>query len=917
MKRAVSVIAILVAVLSAGNGFSVERWSSMTTFAWKTFDTSLDLRDRHDAYAAMMSGLYRQDLTTRIVYVDPRASGFNDGSSWMNAFHGIQEALNELDENGGWVWVAEGEYHESIRLRSKTSLFGGFAGIEADLRDRDFSGHPTILFGDGTRSVVYMEHQTLLDGFTVRDGGGELGGGVCAGGWLAVIRNNIITDNHVGWSGGGIGIGGGYPADGAEGKVDGMAPLVERNLIIRNTGQCGSGIAVRYAAALVINNTFANNDGSERSRGVEIVMRTQTEPTFLNNIIWNHKDDVYYQVGNTGTAVFKYNCTQDPDFGEGVIHENPLFADTTAGDFNLTAGSPCIDTGIRSLFPDPDGSRGDMGAFSTSKISHPAGGKVTFASIPVDGIPVKIEGAFYPMPVSVSWYPGYYHGVSAAQFQRVGEGTAYVFQGWEDSGERTREILAPASAMTYTAQYRYQVQLEVTNKPAGAAVTGDGWYDPGSTVTVSAQSVLAEQNGTRFVFSGWEGGGAGSYTGVQPSFQATMTGPVRERLRYGIEYNLETSVSPEAAEGLHIVQVPEGPWHSAGAAVTLSAGSTNPHYRFDHWSVEGASPDGSLTVTMNGPQAIKGYFLYLPHPPLITGSPDTTLLEDTSLLIPWTRLDDFIHDDNDPLSALTFSFSGAPHLTFVMDAGAQALRITPAAEWSGTESVLLRVTDPTGAWSEGSASVTVKPVDDAPRPFDLVSPASDATPVFSGGQIRFTWNESQNVDPGDTIRYHFYIGSDKGNLAGTAVADVIVTGKSLNIDPPPAGTYYWSVQASDKNHNSIWANQTNRLKLTTDVEADRAAIPAGFGVSANYPNPFNPETAFEIQLPADSRVAVTIYDLRGQQVRSVTDGIRRAGVQRVVWDGRNDAGLQAPSGVYYARIMLGDRVFARKLTLTK
>jgi len=197
MRKAVSVILVLVAVFSAGDVFSMERWTSVSAYAWKTFDTTLDLSDRYEAYRQMMHRLYRQEETTRIVYVDPRASGFSDGSSWMNAFHTIREGLDALDENGGWVWVAEGDYHESIRLKSRTSLFGGFAGMEADLTDRDFSRHPAVLIGDGTQSVVYMEHQTILDGFTIQGGGGDLGGGVCAGGWLSIIRNNIIRDNKV------------------------------------------------------------------------------------------------------------------------------------------------------------------------------------------------------------------------------------------------------------------------------------------------------------------------------------------------------------------------------------------------------------------------------------------------------------------------------------------------------------------------------------------------------------------------------------------------------------------------------------------------------------------------------------------------------------------------------------------------
>ncbi len=917
MKKAVPVILVLAVVFSAGSVFPVERWTSVKTYAWKTFDNSLSFQERAGACSNMLNSLYQQDVTVRIVYVDPRALGFSDGSSWMNAFSSIREGLDALDENGGWVWVAEGEYHESVRLNSKTSLFGGFAGVEADLRDRDLSRHPTILTGDGSQSVVFMEHETLLDGFTIQNGGGDLGGGVCAGGWLAIIRNNIIRDNHVSWSGGGVGISGGYPADGAIGKIDGMAPLVERNLIIRNTGQCGSGIVVRYAPALILNNTLANNNGSERSRGLEIVMRTRMEPTILNNILWNHKDDVYYQVGNTGTAIFKYNCVKDPDFGDGVIHDDPMLADTTAGDFRLTSGSPCIDAGTRAGFLDPDGTPADMGAFCFYRQNDPRGGVLTIQSEPVSGIVVQVDDNTLLTPVSVSWYPGFWHRIRAAEFKRIDYGTAYVFDSWADGGDRSRGIESSKSPMTLTARYRQQVRLDITGKPKDAAVTGDGWYDPGSLATVAAQSILSEENGTRTLFTGWEGLGAGSYTGNQPSFQVTLSGPVCERLTYGIEYRLDTAFSPDTAAGLRIVSDPAGPWHPAGAAVTLRAESTNPHFRFSNWNAEGPNPDGSLTVTMDGPMFIKAYFLYLPHPPVIVCFPDTTVREDESLLIPWARLEDCIRDDGDPLSTLSLSFSGASHLTFVMDTAGQALRITPASEWNGEETITVRVTDPTGSMAEASATVTVAPVDDPPRPFDLISPASDASPLFDGDLIRFTWGESLNVDKNDSIQYHFYIGTDKNDLAGSAAADQITRGTSLSIAPPPAGTYYWSVLASDKNHNQTWADNVNRLNLTTAAEAERTVIPSRFEVSANYPNPFNPETAFEVQLPRDSRVRVLIYDMRGQRIRTVTDADRRAGIHRVVWDGRNDAGRSVPSGVYSAQILLGDRAFARKLTLTK
>jgi hypothetical protein len=917
MKKVVLWVLALVCFFGIGSGFSRERWESVTGYAYTTFDNALTLNDRYGGFKKLISRLYQQEGTERIVYVDPRATGFSDGSSWMNGFHTIRDGLNALDENGGWIWVAEGEYHESIRLNSRTSLFGGFSGVETDLRDRDASRHPTLLIGDGTQSVVFMEHYTLLDGFTIQNGGGDVGGGVSTGGWLAIIRNNVIHDNHVSWSGGGICVNGGYPADGSLGKVDRMAPLIERNVIYRNTGPCGSGITTRYAPTLILNNTLSNNNGSERSRGIEVLMRPLMAPSIVNNILWNHQDEVYYQVGSTGDDIFQSNCVKDNESGIGVIHDYPMFADTTAGDFHLTSGSPCIDTGTRYEFGDPDGSTADMGAFCFYHQNDPRGGALTIQSEPVSGIAVRVDDNPLLTPFSVSWYPGFWHWIAAAEFLRVGYGTAYVFDGWLDGGDRYRQFQAGASPMTLTARYRYQVRLDITNKPPGAAITGDGWYDPQTAVTVSAQTPLTEANGVRNVFVRWEGGGAGSYTGDQPAFQAVMDGPICERLVYRSEYKLETIVYPEAKEGLLITVDPPGPWYAAGTAVTLRGESTNPYYRFGNWNKDNPNPDGSLTVTMDGLRSIKGYFVYLPHPPIITGLPDTTLQEDSVLSIPWTWLAARIHDDNDSLSALTVSFTPTPHFTFVMDTAAQALRIVPAADWNGDETVFVRVTDPTGASSQAMTVVTVTPVDDVPRPFDLVSPASDAIPVLSGGNIRFSWTESLNVDEKDTITYRLVIGTNRNELAGSAIVDMPASITSLNVAPPPAGTYYWSVLGTDKMNNQVWADQINRLNLTTDVEAEKAPLPSRFEVSANYPNPFNPETAFEIQLPRDSRVRVLVFDMRGQLVRSVFDGEQTAGAHRVTWDGRDSAGQSAPSGLYSARIQMGDRTFTRKLTLAK
>ena len=84
-----------------------------------------------------------------------------------------------------------------------------------------------------------------------------------------------------------------------------------------------------------------------------------------------------------------------------------------------------------------------------------------------------------------------------------------------------------------------------------------------------------------------------------------------------------------------------------------------------------------------------------------------------------------------------------------------------------------------------------------------------------------------------------------------------------------------------------------------------------------YPNPFNAETTIEYVLPAAGPVQLAVYDVHGQRVRMLADGHYGAGLQRVRWDGRDEDGRPAASGVYLYRIRADNRIQTRKLLLLK
>ena len=90
-----------------------------------------------------------------------------------------------------------------------------------------------------------------------------------------------------------------------------------------------------------------------------------------------------------------------------------------------------------------------------------------------------------------------------------------------------------------------------------------------------------------------------------------------------------------------------------------------------------------------------------------------------------------------------------------------------------------------------------------------------------------------------------------------------------------------------------------------------------FALHANYPNPFNAETQMTYALPVAGAVELAIYNVRGQRVRTLVQGVQAAGRYQIVWDGRNDTGAGLASGVYLSRLTSTQGVRVRRLLLIK
>jgi hypothetical protein len=111
------------------------------------------------------------------------------------------------------------------------------------------------------------------------------------------------------------------------------------------------------------------------------------------------------------------------------------------------------------------------------------------------------------------------------------------------------------------------------------------------------------------------------------------------------------------------------------------------------------------------------------------------------------------------------------------------------------------------------------------------------------------------------------------------------------------------------------------LELSGELELEVAkgsdSRPEDFSLSQNYPNPFNPQTSIRYALPQDAQVRLVIYNLLGRKVKTLVDERQSAGHKTVWWDGKDEKGDPAASGVYFYRIDADQFSEVKKMMLVK
>jgi len=105
--------------------------------------------------------------------------------------------------------------------------------------------------------------------------------------------------------------------------------------------------------------------------------------------------------------------------------------------------------------------------------------------------------------------------------------------------------------------------------------------------------------------------------------------------------------------------------------------------------------------------------------------------------------------------------------------------------------------------------------------------------------------------------------------------------------------------------------------ILDDISDNYSQVVKGYNLLQNYPNPFNPSTRIQYQVMNSSNVVIKIYDILGNEVKTLINESKPSGSYSVTWDGDNNFGRKVSSGVYFYRMEAGAYVKTMKLMLLK
>ena len=153
------------------------------------------------------------------------------------------------------------------------------------------------------------------------------------------------------------------------------------------------------------------------------------------------------------------------------------------------------------------------------------------------------------------------------------------------------------------------------------------------------------------------------------------------------------------------------------------------------------------------------------------------------------------------------------------------------------------------------------------------------------------------------------------NLSGNIIES---DGKSFLVIPFEFhGSKYDISNISVDNINLVGADGSLIDYIDRVNSLDIRLTPQDFALMQNFPNPFNPTTEISFSLPVAGYVELSVYNMVGQKIRALSSENLNSGYHSVIWDGMNDAGTQAATGMYFYTIRTGNFKNTKKMLFLK
>jgi len=182
---------------------------------------------------------------------------------------------------------------------------------------------------------------------------------------------------------------------------------------------------------------------------------------------------------------------------------------------------------------------------------------------------------------------------------------------------------------------------------------------------------------------------------------------------------------------------------------------------------------------------------------------------------------------------------------------------------------------------------------------------------YNGGNLDDVGSYSQTMIFMDDTTDNFTPNNDQGKVR---VAKLF----SGDIDNDGNGDVIFSSAsfATDKPQLFMVEHEEEVIVVNIDHN-DSDIIPNKVSLEQNFPNPFNPATAFQYNLAESGIIELTITDIIGRKVTTLISGYQRSGNHNVLWTGKDSNGNQVPSGIYFYNLKSGSNIITKKMTLSK